>query len=221
MKFTVATLVALAASASALQVTYPGKDAKLDLTKENKIQWNSVDTDAKTVDIYLVNNNVYPPVNTKIASNVDTSKGSYTFDLKSAKAGNGYQINLVSDEPQNTGILAQSQQFDVTEAGSSSTSAVTFTDTTTGASTSTTSGSSSTTLSTSTTGTSSASASSSASAASSSGSASSSASKTASKTGSSSTSSGSAAAATTNAASTLSVSAGVGTFLMGVAALFL
>lgn len=44
-------------------------------------------TDAKTIDIYLVNNNVYPNVNTKIASGVDTSKGSYTFDLKGAKAG--------------------------------------------------------------------------------------------------------------------------------------
>ncbi|KAL1861269.1 hypothetical protein Plec18170_001784 [Paecilomyces lecythidis] len=221
MKFTVATLVALAASACAIQVTYPGKDAKLDLTKENKIQWNSVDTDAKTIDIYLVNNNVYPNVNTKIASGVDTSKGSYTFDLKGAKAGTGYQINLVADSTQNNGILAQSQEFDVTEAGSSSTSAVTFTDTTTGASTSTTSGSSSTTLSTSTTGNASASSSASASAASSSGSASSSASKTASKTGSSASSSGSAAAASTNAANALSASAGAGTFLMAVAALFL
>lgn len=218
MQFTVATLVALAASASALQVTYPGKDAKLDLTKDNKIEWNSVSTDPSTVDIYLVDNSVYPTVNTKIASGVDTSKGSYTFDLKGVKAGSGYQINLVSDDAQNTGILAQSQQFDVTEAGSTSTSAVTFTDTTTGASTSSTASGSSTTLSTSTTGT----ASSSASAASSSSSASSSASKTSSKTASETGSSATATAtATHNAASALSVSAGAGTFLMGIFALIL
>jgi hypothetical protein len=35
-------------------------------------------TDASTVDIVLVNNAVYPTVSEKIASGIDTSKGSYT-----------------------------------------------------------------------------------------------------------------------------------------------
>jgi hypothetical protein len=35
-------------------------------------------TDASTVDIVLINNNVYPNVQEKIASGVETSKGSYT-----------------------------------------------------------------------------------------------------------------------------------------------
>jgi hypothetical protein len=35
-------------------------------------------TDASTVDIVLVNNAIYPSVEEKIASDIDTSKGSYT-----------------------------------------------------------------------------------------------------------------------------------------------
>lgn len=37
-------------------------------------------TDAKSFNLYLVNNNVYPPVSEKIASDVETSEGSYTID---------------------------------------------------------------------------------------------------------------------------------------------
>ena len=35
-------------------------------------------TDASAVDIVLINNAVYPTVSEKIASGIDTSKGSYT-----------------------------------------------------------------------------------------------------------------------------------------------
>lgn len=35
-------------------------------------------TDPSTFDLYLVNNAVYPTVEKKVASDVDTSKGSYT-----------------------------------------------------------------------------------------------------------------------------------------------
>lgn len=129
-------------------------------------------TDAKTFNLYLVNNAAYPPVSEKIATDVKTSDGSYTIDsLTGVTAGyvvspspldpqhlsdpnihlqtsHGFQINLQSDETMNTGILAQSEQFNVTgSAQSSSTSS----SSTTSSSSSTTSGTS--TGSTSTTGT--------------------------------------------------------------------
>ena len=65
-----------------------------------------------------------------------------------SKNSHGYQVNLLSDSTQNTGILAQSQQFNVTGSSdsTSTTTATTLTsststkDTTTGSQTKTTSG---------------------------------------------------------------------------------
>lgn len=136
-------------------------------------------TDAKSFDLYLVNNAVYPSINKKIASNVETSDGSYTIDsLTGVSAGyeffsiqrlqslssapttchtnfsslirQGYQINLQSDESMNTGILAQSEQFNVTGSTQSSSTSSSSTSTSSG----TTTGSTTTnTLITSTTST--------------------------------------------------------------------
>lgn len=141
-------------------------------------------TDAKSFDLYLVNNAVYPSINKKIASNVETSDGSYTIDsLTGVSAGyeffsiqrlqslssapttchtyfsslirQGYQINLQSDESMNTGILAQSEQFNVTgSTQSSSTSSSSTSSSSTSTSSGTTTGSTTTnTLITSTTST--------------------------------------------------------------------
>lgn len=41
---------------------------------------NQCSTDPSSFDIYLVNNAVYPNVDKKIASDVDSSDGSYTVD---------------------------------------------------------------------------------------------------------------------------------------------
>jgi hypothetical protein len=47
---------------------------------------NESSTDPTSFDLYLVNNAVYPPVDKKIATDVDTSDGSYTVDSISGLA---------------------------------------------------------------------------------------------------------------------------------------
>ncbi|KAL3456699.1 hypothetical protein BJX64DRAFT_270136 [Aspergillus heterothallicus] len=74
------SVLLLAASASALQVTEPKKGAEIDPSDSFTVKWDSVNTDPSSFDLYLVNNAVYPPVDKKIASDVDTSDGSYTVD---------------------------------------------------------------------------------------------------------------------------------------------
>ncbi|KAL3472472.1 Ser-Thr-rich glycosyl-phosphatidyl-inositol-anchored membrane family-domain-containing protein [Aspergillus californicus] len=148
----VSTVLPLAVSVGALSVTEPKKNAEIDPSDSFTVKWDSVSTDPTSFDLYLVNNNVYPPVDEKIASDIDTSDGSYTVDgISDLTNGGGYQINLFSNEDLNTGILAQSQQFNVTGADSSS-SSTTSTTSTTSTSTSTDSDSTTTTPSTTTTG---------------------------------------------------------------------
>ncbi|KAJ5589242.1 hypothetical protein N7537_011920 [Penicillium hordei] len=122
MRFsTILSLLPLALSVAAVNITEPAKGADVDVSGSFTVKWTSVNTDASTVDIVLVNNAVYPTVSEKIASGIDTSKGSYTASgLKGVTKGSGFQINLLSTDAKNTGILAQSEQFDVTEAKSSS-----------------------------------------------------------------------------------------------------
>ncbi|KAJ5383140.1 Cell wall beta-glucan synthesis [Penicillium concentricum] len=117
MRFSILlSMLPLALSVAAINVTEPAKGDKLDVSHTFAVKWTSVNTDDSTVDIVLINNNVYPNVEEKIASGVDTSAGSYTVKgLKDVTVGSGFQINLLSTERQNTGILAQSQKFEVTE----------------------------------------------------------------------------------------------------------
>ncbi|KAG0155469.1 hypothetical protein PDIDSM_1046 [Penicillium digitatum] len=155
MRFsTILSLLPLALSVAAINVTEPAKGAEVDVSGSFTVKWNSVDTDASTVDIVLVNNAVFPTVSEKIASGVDTSKGSYDASgLKGITSGPGFQINLLSTDAKNTGILAQSQQFDVTESKSSSATTTGTSSTVSSSSTSSTSVVSSETLSTASTST--------------------------------------------------------------------
>ncbi|KAJ5794271.1 Cell wall beta-glucan synthesis [Penicillium paradoxum] len=122
----VLSVLPLAISVGALRVTEPAKDDGIDVTGSLTVKWSSVNTDPSTVDIFLVNNFIYPNFEQKIASDIDTSKGSFTAtDLKGVAHGLGFQINLMSTSAQNTGILAQSQQFDVIEPAKSSSEAST------------------------------------------------------------------------------------------------
>ncbi|KAE8344930.1 Ser-Thr-rich glycosyl-phosphatidyl-inositol-anchored membrane family-domain-containing protein [Aspergillus arachidicola] len=143
------SLLPLAASVGALQVTSPKKGEDVDLSKSFTVKWDAVDTDPSSFDLYIVNNAVYPSVEQKIASDVDSSKGSYDVSgLSDLTNGKGYQINFLSNSAKNSGILAQSQQFNV-EGSSESTSTTTAsesktTTSTTGTSTATTGTASST-----------------------------------------------------------------------------
>ncbi|KAL4735008.1 Ser-Thr-rich glycosyl-phosphatidyl-inositol-anchored membrane family-domain-containing protein [Aspergillus similis] len=133
------SLLPLAVSVGALQVTQPEKGAEIDPSSSFTVKWDSVSTDPSSFDLYLVNNAVYPSVEKKIASDVDTSDGSYTVDgVSGLENGGGYQINLFSNSGHNTGILAQSEQFNVTGADSTSSStSITTTPTSSTSSTST------------------------------------------------------------------------------------
>ncbi|KAJ5216127.1 uncharacterized protein N7498_002534 [Penicillium cinerascens] len=110
---TVSSLVALAVSAAGIVITSPRQGEKVDFSKPVTIHWQRVSTDPSTVDIVLVNENVYPPVTETVASGVDVDKGSYTIkahdqDVSTTDTGGGYQVNFLAPSG---GILAQSQQF--------------------------------------------------------------------------------------------------------------
>ncbi|KAJ5129594.1 uncharacterized protein N7515_005633 [Penicillium bovifimosum] len=117
MRTNVVSLVALAATAAALVVTSPRMGERIDPDMPLTIKWQSVSTDPDTFNIELVNQNVYPPTTEIVARDVDSSTGSYTIDAKTfpnVDTGKGYQINMLS---RSNGILAQSEQFRVTEPG--------------------------------------------------------------------------------------------------------
>jgi hypothetical protein len=99
MQYTLASVLAFASAALAITVTSPGKGAEWDLSKDNKITWDSVrydwlfisrnggannpslsSTDPSTINIVLVNMAVNPSVSLTIANNIPVSQGSY--DLK-------------------------------------------------------------------------------------------------------------------------------------------
>ncbi|KAJ5707935.1 hypothetical protein N7488_007736 [Penicillium malachiteum] len=135
---------ALAISAGALSVTEPEKGAVIAPSSSVTVKWTSVDTDASRFDIYLVNNAVYPPVNKELAKDIETSKDTYTVNIGNVPNGHSYQINLVSDVSMNTGILAQTGQFNITDSSETSSSS-TISSATTSSATSTSSSTSSST----------------------------------------------------------------------------
>ncbi|OJJ64730.1 hypothetical protein ASPSYDRAFT_140063 [Aspergillus sydowii CBS 593.65] len=147
----VSSLLPLAVSVGALSVTEPKKGAEIDPSDSFTVKWDSVSTDPASFDIYLVNKAIYPSVEKKVASDVDTSDGSYTVDgLSGVTDGHGFQINLFSNEEKNTGILAQSEQFNMTGDASSTSSTSSSSSTSTSSTTSSTSASSTETETTST-----------------------------------------------------------------------
>lgn len=139
-------------------VTSPTKDEKLDFSKTIEIKWSSVSTDPSTFNLVLVDQSNMTPI--PVGNNVKTSDGSFSLANFVATPGASYKFNLVSTDPMNTGILAQSQTFSITKSGgtSSSEDSVSSTSTTTSsptgtdaAATTSDSSSSSTTLTTKTT----------------------------------------------------------------------
>jgi hypothetical protein len=212
LTLSVSAFLALVASTVALQVTAPAEDSTIDLTQDNTIEWTSVSSDVDSFDIILTNMNVNPSVRITLASDVQTSEGSYDISaVEGAAPGGNYRINLEGTQNSNQGILAQSGPFNVAEAGSSSTSLASFSSSTpstsgmTSTSTMTSTMASSGSMTTMTTSTSTGSASSSESAE-----------DSASATGSSTSSAD--AAASTGGASSLNTFAGAGVLAM-VAAL--
>ncbi|KAJ9143403.1 hypothetical protein NKR23_g6614 [Pleurostoma richardsiae] len=111
------TLASLLAAVSALQITEPALNDKLDFSGTNTIEWTSVSSDPTSFEIVLLDNSATPPTQKTIADSVKTSDGKYSFTNFVTPVGTKYQINLVGSSKTNSGILAQSQQFEVTKSG--------------------------------------------------------------------------------------------------------
>ncbi|KAJ5387718.1 hypothetical protein N7509_010259 [Penicillium cosmopolitanum] len=110
-------LIAFTATAAGLVITSPTVGQNVDNSKSVTVKWHAVETDPDTFSIYLINQNVYPPTQELVASDVPKSKGSYTINAKSidgVDTGRGYQVNFVSDTDTQA-ILAQSSQFKVAD----------------------------------------------------------------------------------------------------------
>ena len=89
-------LVILAAAphlAFAIQFTNPSAGQTLKRGDSFDLEWSSVDTDATEFSIYLWNFVVNPPYYTILASNVQTSAGSYEITVPcDVASGGSYQL---------------------------------------------------------------------------------------------------------------------------------
>ncbi|KAE8375020.1 Ser-Thr-rich glycosyl-phosphatidyl-inositol-anchored membrane family-domain-containing protein [Aspergillus bertholletiae] len=111
--FQIASIVAYAASSLALTITSPQNGDKVDFSKPYTIKWTTVPSDPEQINIVLKNQTTSEK---QIAKDVKSSDGKYTIDkIWDIQTGTGYQFNFVSNSKQNTGILAQSQIFNVTD----------------------------------------------------------------------------------------------------------
>jgi len=115
-------ITSLLALAEAVKVTKPAKGDDWDLSETNEIEWETVSSDPKSFEIVVIIQSSYPGVSQTIAK-VNAADGKYELkDLKVAP-GDSYRINLVSTDPQNSGILAQSEEFALTGSDDDSSSA--------------------------------------------------------------------------------------------------
>lgn len=136
---TIISFAALAASVSAILVTSPAKDAQVDFSKDVTITWTSVNTDPSTFTLELVDqSNVNSPI--IINKDVKTSDDKYTLSNFVAPTGSTYKFNFISNDPENSGILAQSQSFEIVKSGESSSSSASASASATDSTTSTSSG---------------------------------------------------------------------------------
>lgn len=113
MRAQFAALVALAAPLHAITITSPSKNDVVDLSAGVTVKWSTVSTDPTSAHLVLVNMASGNTPYEKDLGEVDLSKGSLVVTEKDVPADEGYQFNFESVATQNTGILAQSEQFEV------------------------------------------------------------------------------------------------------------
>ncbi|WQF82678.1 hypothetical protein CDEST_07692 [Colletotrichum destructivum] len=111
---TTVAITSLLALAQAIKVTKPAKGDEWDASSSNEITWDTVNTDPKQFEIVVVNQSGFPEVSTTIAK-VNSADGKYELKDTDLAAGDRYRINFLSTDPQNSGILAQSEQFSLTD----------------------------------------------------------------------------------------------------------
>lgn len=114
-------LFSLAASAVAYQITSPSESTDWTNSGSQTVAWDMVSTDASNFTIVLVTNGNSNQAQVLKAFQLG-SEGSTTVEAPSGgwPTGTDFQINLVQDEDHLSSIYAQSGQFDITTASSSS-----------------------------------------------------------------------------------------------------
>ncbi|KAB5575326.1 hypothetical protein GE09DRAFT_1215111 [Coniochaeta sp. 2T2.1] len=110
--------LSLLAAANALTITSPKTNDAWDLSQTNTIEWTSVSTDPSNFSIVLVDNsNASGAKETVIKDLVETKENKYSFTNFVAAPGDKYQIRFRGTTAQNTGIVTQSENFNVTKSG--------------------------------------------------------------------------------------------------------
>ncbi|KAH6627394.1 Ser-Thr-rich glycosyl-phosphatidyl-inositol-anchored membrane family-domain-containing protein [Chaetomium tenue] len=120
MRAQFATLLALAAPLYAIKITSPSKNDVVDPSKGVTVKWSTVNTDPSKAHLVLVNMASGHIPFSKDLGEVDLSTGSFKVSEKDVPSDEGFQFNFESTETQNTGILAQSEQFEVKSSASDS-----------------------------------------------------------------------------------------------------
>lgn len=114
MRSSVIAAAFLAACAQAIKVTSPAKDQVVDLSAGVKVTFDLVSSDPTTAHLFLVNMAGGGEPFSKDLGEIDLTK-PFVVTEKDVPAQKGYQFNVQSVSKDNTGILAQSQQFEVKE----------------------------------------------------------------------------------------------------------
>jgi len=121
MRFAIsATLLSLAASVFAYQVTSPRKDDVWTSIGPNTFTWSSVSTDRQNFTLVLKNQD--QSVRQVLAALVDRDLGTLSVNAPATgfPIGTDFQVNMVQDEMNLDAILAQSEIFTIKESPMSS-----------------------------------------------------------------------------------------------------
>ncbi|OWZ75419.1 hypothetical protein C365_05978 [Cryptococcus neoformans Bt85] len=127
----IASFLASLALSNAIKVESPNKDTVWQSNSPQTVEWTAVDTDPRNFSIQLVNQAGYLDGNSPVTlidsqstgDSGTTQSATVSYPGGSWPTGIAFQINLISTDSHNTGILAQSEQFNITSGGDSSSSA--------------------------------------------------------------------------------------------------
>ncbi|KAH8982792.1 hypothetical protein EDB92DRAFT_1621215 [Lactarius akahatsu] len=133
------SLLSFVALASAYRVTSPGGSSGWTIAGPNVVTWERVSTDALNFTIVLSNQARTPSYQQVLAALVDGTPGKFIVRPPSTgfPTGTGFQVNLVEDSENLSTIYAQSQQFSIVQATTTTSSSLTATPLTTPAATNT------------------------------------------------------------------------------------
>ncbi|WVO17209.1 hypothetical protein L204_104901 [Cryptococcus depauperatus] len=128
----ITTLLATLVLSNAIQITSPNKDTVWKSGESQTVEWKAVNSDPDHFSIQLVNqagflqNSPVTLVPDQQTGDPDkTNSASVSFPDGHWPEGTAFQINFVSTDKNNNGILAQSNQFNITSDGKSSSGAST------------------------------------------------------------------------------------------------